>query len=192
MRRGGNDVSGPQREEVLRERARRLATAVDSSQDGRGELHLILRIGRESFGVPAAVAERAVPLGGAGWSTVPDAPPFIAGLVNIGGILYPLTDIGPVLGLEAQWPGGESHAVLVGSPSWRVRRTALLVGARPRLELIDPETMESGVFHEDAAAGGHETLGVAPGMITVLDLEAVLDQTLDGTVGSRLRGADHR
>ncbi len=175
--------------EVLRRRAEELARPPSAVGRLEGGTHLVLPAGSERLAVPLEMVERVVALE-RDWTRLPSAPPHLPGVVNIRGRLMPLTDLLPFLGLPSQEPGEAAHGVVVtaSGPEVLVPRAVLLCGARPR-EI----TVKSS-----ALAGPPETLpeparpfvvGVAPGLVTVLDLAGLL---ADPRILARPRGEGSR
>lgn len=180
-------MSGTDEREILRRRAQALARPAQQVGVLETGTHLVLPAGSERLAVPLTHVERVLPLG-QGWSRLPGAPPHIAGLVTVRGRLLPLTDPLPLLGIQGQEPGPGSHGVVVAAAGGAalVPRTVLLCGGRPWETTLPTEELEEppDTVPQDVRPF---LAGVAPGLVTVVDLERLLEdpRILAGPDGGR-------
>lgn len=161
---GGSEPAGDREaiEAVLRERARRLATAAAGSGGGATVEVLECRLGDSQYALEMRLlggVQRAT-----GLTPVPCAPGFVAGLLNVRGEVVTVLDLAVALGLTpltAPAAGGRA-VLLVDMPGVRV---GLLVdgvlGVRP-LALAALQR---------APSGGDAARGVADTRTVLLDLE---------------------
>ena len=92
-------------------------------QRSAGQL-VVLRLGDGEYGLVAGAVEQVVRM--VAIRPVPEAPPWIAGVVNLRGRTTPMTDLRTRLGLHAGTHGLSDHIVIVRS---RKATRVLLPGA---------------------------------------------------------------
>lgn len=155
--------------EILEQRARALARAPAEGAPGDTVRLLVLEVGPERYGVELnrvrEVSRTAVP------SPVPGAPPEWAGLVNLRGHLHWVLDLRRYLGLEPGEAQGGRSVVLATAGGHAI---GLLSDALPALGLVRPADMRPAPA---GWTGSRKALlrGVTPDLVSVLDLDALLD-----------------
>ena len=161
-------------DEVLQQRAEELARPRQEAGALRVGTHLVLPAGQERLAVRLVFVERVIPLGRS-WARLPGVPSHLVGIVNVRGRLLPLTDLLPLLGLAPQQAGRGTYCVVVNVEASNVcvPRTALLCQGRPWEIDVDPGSLADPPETVPVSARRF-ILGVAPGLVTVLELERVL------------------
>jgi purine-binding chemotaxis protein CheW len=103
---------------------------------------------------------------------VPGLPGFWAGLVNLRGRLYPVLNLRRFLGLPGEAPagGGQIALVLMDDMSVALWVDAVADVRQVPLDEIGPPLAEAA----GEPGGARFVRGVTPGLLTVLDLEALL------------------
>ena len=114
-------------------------------------LLLIGRLGERRFALPATSVERILRM--AAITPLPDAPPGIAGVLDLHGSVLPVVDPRPRLGLPPATPDVDQHLVVLAAAT----RYLLWVD---RVEAI--EAVPAGAFDAVDAGGGP---GVAPQVV---------------------------
>lgn len=100
----------PATREILRTRAKALASLQQRASSVEGELTLHFLLGEETYSIPANTARevlRFTPV-----ASLPGVPPAILGLVNVRGRLLTCVDLRPLLGLPSS-PPRETMQLLV-------------------------------------------------------------------------------
>ena len=153
---------------VLAERAQRLADAGEARLEEGVQVPLLLfELGQAVFGVEPTAVREVFPV--AGITPVPLAPPELAGLVNLHGVVLPAVDLGVLFQLGSQVY--DRTAALVAGPN--SDQLVLLVGFLRDLQGFREDQFcepPSGLpDHVRKYVSRCTTDGVA-----VLDLESVL------------------
>ncbi|HEY2600509.1 MAG TPA: chemotaxis protein CheW [Thermoleophilaceae bacterium] len=153
---------------ILRERAAALARSSDDAESDDETLRVIvLATGGERYGIEVQDVLEVEPL--TDITPIPGTPAFWAGVVNLRGSMYPVLDLERYLGLPPSHDGREPKIVLVSTVGLTV---GLLADEVPGIsnirvaELAPPVAAERG--------GARVVRGVTPGMLSVLDLDALL------------------
>lgn len=161
--------AAPTDTEILQARARTLARPVAAPAPAAGRRDLVVfGVGGERYGVPSGHVVEVLPP--PELTPVPCTPPAILGVVNHRGRLVAVLHLGPLLQGSLTPPGPGGCLVVVEHGPVRV---ALLadevagVGGLDPAELAPPPAAAPG-------AGPPLVAGVAPGMVAVLDVPALL------------------
>ncbi|GAB4521002.1 MAG: chemotaxis protein CheW [Anaerolineae bacterium] len=149
---------------------------------------VIFRLGAERFGVDIAQVqgiERLQPI-----TRVPQAPPFIKGVINLRGQITPIMDLRQRFGFEEAEATKETRLVVV---MLRGQRMALLVDAVDGVLRVSADSIEppsAWVASVDTSC----VLGIAKteqGLIILLDLDRVLSgEEADQLAESRIARAE--
>ena len=91
---------------ILKERARALATQEMTAATAPGDELLIFRLGDGSYSLPAQYIREVQPF--RAYTPLPSTPPFVVGLVNVGGRLLAALDIRPLLDISPAAPQPQS------------------------------------------------------------------------------------
>lgn len=149
---------------VYRQRATRLAK-VRSDHVSAGERIkvLVFRLGPERYAIEAGEVAEAFPLERC--APVPGSLPVFAGVINLRGELRAVVDLGRLLALSGS-SNGEPGFVLV------LRQRGQAIGFKvDRIE----ELREIAREELSPVAEGKYVTGVAPGMLMLLSVDAVLE-----------------
>jgi purine-binding chemotaxis protein CheW len=134
-------------------------------QRSAGQL-VVLRLGDREYGLIAGAVEQVVRM--VAIRPVPEAPPWIAGVVNLRGRTTPMMDLRTRLGLSAGTHGLSDHIVIVRS---REATLGLIVDAVLEVLEVDEEAVEPA---GDVAGLEGVVAGVARAgdrLILVLDVD---------------------
>jgi chemotaxis signal transduction protein len=146
---------------ILRQRAIALAKPlVKPVADDLIDL-VVFRLGDERYAIAAGQVGAAIAIGKP--LPVPGAPSFYLGLIGHRGLIYPLVDIRPLLGVRAAAPHSAGHALIIGSD-----KTAVAVAADA---VEDFRRLDSGSIRR--APVDQEELGLVRGLLA--DSTVVLD-----------------
>lgn len=159
---------------VLEERARLLARPMrgESQEDGRP--FLVFEVAGERYAVDldhVSAVNRAAPV-----AHVPGLPAFWAGIVSFRGLLYPVLDLGRLLGLDASEREVAVFVVLSGRS-----QTAIPCEETPSVRRLGTEATRP------ALPGSRTDLisGVTGDLVSILDVDALMEgvrTTWDGDV----------
>lgn len=174
--------------EAWAQRAARLAQAPAQKQQGERIELVLIRLGRETYGLDAEnvfeikIAEQI--------TTIPRVPDWVAGVVNLRGRILSVLDLRRLFGLPAdgeldedngnEEDGGLKHLVVVTTPDMEVALLAddvTTVEALPAHQVQDAESTVRGIRPEYVRGIVTQTTENAPGqdgILVVLDLPALL------------------
>jgi purine-binding chemotaxis protein CheW len=110
------------------------------------ELQLVgIRIGRETFGLPIALVREIVRVPEI--TSVPNAPEYIEGVINLRGRIIPVVDLRKRFGEKITEPNKKTRVVVVELES---RRVGLIVNSASEVLKISPSEIEAPheVFQE--------------------------------------------
>ena len=149
---------------VYRQRAARMAKgrSVHAPSEERMRV-LVFRLGAESYAIDAGEVAEAIPLERC--APVPGSLPVFAGVINLRGELRAVVDLRRLLALSGGSNSETSFVILL-----RQRRQAIgfKVDRIEELREISREELSS-------AGEGKYLTGVAPGMLMLLSVDAVLE-----------------
>ena len=164
----------PEIQQILEARAAELARPQTSDDEGHDTISLaIVRLGSERYGIDLSTISEIKPLETV--TPMPATPPFWLGLVNLRGDLVPLLELGRYLGQPVDAASEERGGQVV-----LVRGNDLKIGLRVdevpevrvvRLADIGPSLVEAITDRPNVYAG------LAPDLVAVLDIEALLSDT---------------
>jgi purine-binding chemotaxis protein CheW len=143
-------------------------------QRSAGQL-VVLRLGDREYGLVAGAVEQVVRM--VAIRPVPEAPPWIAGVVNLRGRTTPMMDLRTRLGLPAGTHGLSDHIVIVRS---REATLGLIVDAVLEVLEVDEEAVEPA---GDVAGLEGVVAGVARAgdrLILVLDVDRLSREAARG------------
>jgi purine-binding chemotaxis protein CheW len=134
------------------------------------ELHVLFRVGRAEYAVPARDVAQLEAYSGA--TPVPGAAASVAGIVQVRGRVVPVVDLRVCFGLDPIEPTPDSRLVIARVPS---RTVGLLVDSAREVAVIGPDQIEPppsviaagsrGLVRAVARFGGRMVL-----MVDVLEL----------------------
>lgn len=154
---------------ILAERAQRLADAGEARlEEGETVPLLLFELGAAVFGVEPTAVREVFPVVG-GITPVPLAPPELAGLVNLHGVVLPAVDLGVLFQLGSQ-VFDRTAALVAGPPSDQL---VLLVGFLRDLQSFPEEHFEEPPSGLPDQVRKYVTRCTRSG-VAVVDLEAVL------------------
>jgi purine-binding chemotaxis protein CheW len=110
------------------------------------ELQVVgLRIGRETFGLPISIVREIVRVPEI--TSVPNAPEYIEGVINLRGRIIPVVDLRKRFGEKATAPDKKNRIVVVELEN---RRIGLIVNSASEVLKIPPSEIEepNNVFQE--------------------------------------------
>jgi purine-binding chemotaxis protein CheW len=149
---------------VYRQRAARLAKGRSAHAPAGERLKvLVFRLGQERYAIGAVEVAEAIPLERC--VPVPGSPPVFAGVINLRGELRAVVDLARLLALPGS-SNGEPAFVLV------LRQRGQAIGLK--VDKID-ELREIARDELSSVAEGKYVTGVAPGMLMLLNVDAVLE-----------------
>lgn len=136
------------------------------------QLHVLFRVGEAEYVVPAEDVLQMETFEGA--TPVPDAPPHVAGLVQMRGRVIPVIDLRVRFGLQPVARTLESRVVVVNRGA---RAVGLLVDSARDVLRIEVDTVQP-LSDSMIDAGNRFVRGVIPGsrLLMVIDLDAVVGQ----------------
>jgi purine-binding chemotaxis protein CheW len=149
--------------EVLRERARRLATVGAEAPREAGIALLIFLLESEQYGVPLTALRSIQPA--QQLTAVPRTPPRIAGILNVRGEIVAVVDLAVVLGLRTASMPEHPQVVLVDGPDGQV---GLLVD-----EIVGVRSIPTGDV-EPSLTGMSSSLGIGESRVGLLNLAYLL------------------
>lgn len=156
-------------EQVLKVRARRLATARTNFDDRpQGVAVLCFRIGTESYAFPLADLSEVMPL--ANWTPVPGLAQHLLGVTNVRGEIRPLLNLHAILTLAEPVANTPCHAVFLRVSG---RAVGLRVDALSRIRFVDandltvPHASNNGLPQRFVA-------GITPDTLILLDARQIL------------------
>jgi purine-binding chemotaxis protein CheW len=156
-------------EQVLKVRARRLATArhnLDARPQGTGVL--CFGIGNESYALPLANLSEVMPLGA--WTPVPGLAQYLLGVTNVRGEIRPLLNLHAILSLPEPAAGSPGHVVFLRIPG---REVGLRVDQLSRISFIDDDRLT--VPHESTNGLPQRFVaGITPDTLILLDARQIL------------------
>jgi len=132
-----------------------------------------LRIGRETFGLPISMVREIVRVPEI--TSVPNAPDYIEGVINLRGRIIPVVDLRKRFGEKATEPDKRNRIVVVEMEN---RRIGLIVNSASEVLKIPPSEIEqpNNVFQEgelDYITGVGKLNGR---LVILLDLSRVLQR----------------
>jgi chemotaxis signal transduction protein len=150
---------------VYRQRAARLAKGRSVHAPAGERLRvLVFRLGAERYAIEAGEVAEAIPLERC--APVPGSLPVFAGVINLRGELRAVVDLARLLALSAS-SSGDAGFVLV------LRQRGQSIGLKvDRIE----ELRELGRGELSPLADGKYVTGVAPGMLMLLSVDALLEE----------------
>lgn len=157
-------------EQVLRQRARRLAEprATDEDQAPHGVAVLCFAIGREAFAVPLADLSEVMPL--AAWTPVPGLSRHLLGVTNVRGEIRPVLNLHDMLTLPEPDAKEPAHVVYLRRSG---REVGLRVESLRRIRFIDTTALT--VPHETANGLPQRFIaGISPDTLILLDARQIL------------------
>lgn len=147
-------------EQVLKLRARRLATARTNFDDRpQGTAVLCFRIGAESYALPLADLSEVMPL--VSWTPVPGLAQHLLGVTNVRGEIRPLLNLHAILTMADPAADTPCHAVFLRIPG---REVGLRVDELSRIRFVDtndltvPHATANGLPQRFVAGITHDTL----------------------------------
>lgn len=147
-----------------------MASTVSIAEDALRQL-VLFRVAGRTYGIELGTVREIIPFRGA--TRLPGAPPLVAGLVNVRGVIITVLDLGVRLGATpAARPGGSVILIEHG---------ARVVGATVDdvldvRRLADVELTADG---RDVAPSGVRTLGRLDGeVIALLDIHGIISEAL--------------
>lgn len=162
---------------ILEERARVLARLPEAARRGQETLELVtFHLGGESIGLPSALVYETQPLRIFQWASVPCAPPFILGILNLRGHLFSIMDLARFWGLPVRPLADQAHILLV-------RGGQCADGQPMELTLLSDDVPQVGEIPLASLSPPPATLppqvqdyvkGITPDLLIVLDLERLL------------------
>lgn len=164
----GRQPSPEEVRRILRDRAQALAKPSEETPTPTEVLDLLVfSLARERYGIEAPHVLEVVPL--RELTPVPCTPPFVLGVVNHRGRILPVLDFRRLFGLAGQGitEGGRVVAVEAGGMTFGIFADAVAGTVRVGVPEIASPPM--------GLAGNRQAFvrGVTPGMVAVLDLEAL-------------------
>jgi chemotaxis signal transduction protein len=129
---------------VYRERAARLSEMPCFLAAGASEPVMIFRLGGERYSIGIEHLAEVVPLQGA--TPVPEAPNYVAGVINVRGEIRPLISLKALLGIET---GGErqlGYALLLNKQRLGVALQADFVEGTGRFAREESQAMEGSRY----------------------------------------------
>jgi purine-binding chemotaxis protein CheW len=149
---------------VYRQRAARLAKGRSEHASAGDRLKvLVFRLGPERYAIEVAEVAEAIPLERC--APVPGSLPVFAGVINLRGELRAVVDLTRLLALSGSSNSGPAFVLLL-------RQRGQAVGFKvDRIE----ELREIGREELSSVAEGKYVTGVAPGMLMLLSVDAVLE-----------------
>ncbi len=135
-------------------------------------LHVLFRVGDAEYVVPAADVLQMETFAGA--TPVPDAAPYVAGLVQLRGRVIPVIDLRARFGLPPAPRTLESRVVVVNRGA---RAIGLLVDSARDVLRLDADAVQP-LADPLIDAGNRFVKGVVPGsrLLMVIDLDEVVGQ----------------
>ena len=152
---------------ILAERARGLAIASKAETVVEDMAVVVLRVGKEIYGVEMRFVNAVRPLDNV--TLLPGTPAFYAGLVNLRGRIYPVLDLRRYLGLAESGVVEKGKLVLVAAAGLTLcLRVDDVLGVR-RIVLSEIEPLLEGASDRRGVV-----TGVTPDLLSMLDLNALL------------------
>lgn len=135
-------------------------------------LHVLFRVGDAEYVVPAADVLQMETFAGA--TPVPDAAPYVAGLVQLRGRVIPVIDLRVRFGLAPAPRTLESRVVVVNRGA---RAIGLLVDSARDVVRLEADAVQQ-LSDPLVDAGNRFVKGVVPGsrLLMVIDLDEVVGQ----------------
>ncbi len=174
-------------QQVLAERAARLAERLDEEDLGEQMSLLLIQLGGELFGLNAQSVDRVQPV--EQLTRVPRVPDWVRGVTNLRGRLISVVDLVRFFGLPDRSPAGgngeqgQQYLVVVKTPEMELALLAsnvLSVEDIPTGRLKEAEAMVRGLRAEyvlgiaERSPDRVQANGGTSDLIVVLDLEALL------------------
>jgi purine-binding chemotaxis protein CheW len=146
--------------------------SIDSPDEGVAPQLVIFRLGTRTYGIELDAVREIIPFRRA--TRLPGAPPYVAGLMNVRGIIVTVLDIG--VRLDATAPDRSTGSVML------IEHGTKVVGAAVDevLDVRRVSDVEIGAGGEDIAPGGAiRALGRLDGeVIVLLDIRDLISQVL--------------
>ena len=153
----------------------RLEPADGEGERGRDVQYVTFHLGRPLYGIEIRRVREIVRVESI--TPIPQAPPHVAGVVNLRGRLIPVLSLRKRLGLPAAEQTKDSRIVIVESAGRPLGLIVDRVGQVTRLAaaLLEPPPEEAGIAREFVSA-----LGRAPEtVLVILDLDRALNREFD-------------
>lgn len=150
-------------DDVLRERARRIAAPLRRERIGAAADVLVARVATELYGIGLHHLAAVLPV--QGLTPVPCTPATIAGVMNVRGDILTVLRLRAALELPPHEQADEARVVLA---ELTLGRVGLLVDAVVGVETVDLEGLEAPQTQRDFVRGS------VGGRVTILDLERLL------------------
>ena len=122
-----------------------------------------------------------------GWTAttaLPQAPPYVRGVINLRGIIVPILDLRARFGMGVTSPS-RMHVVIIVTTA--ARTTGLLVDAVSDIISVEPNAIRAvpsmGNMKEDSFLAGLVPLGDR--MVTLISLEALIGANYPGSTDPR-------
>jgi purine-binding chemotaxis protein CheW len=154
---------------ILRERARLLSRPREALQSVSGQQLLVFSVGGENYGLELSWVKEVLPL--PELLPVPHTPAWVAGVTGYRGRVLTVVDLCLFLALPEVEMATDRQRLLVIEPPGMT--FGLLVGGLRMVAYSDEELTKVEASGETAALRG-VVQGIAPGMVAVLDLPALV------------------
>ncbi len=163
----GDALAPDESRRILKERARALATPVETAV-ARNERRPLLTftLGAERWGVDITHVVDVLPMRAV--TPVPCAPPFVLGVINHRGRVLSILDLRPLLDLAGDGFGKGSQAVVVEAGGMTFG-----IATHGAIEATEASMEEVAAPGNLTGTRGAFVQGVTPTMIVVVDLEAL-------------------
>ncbi len=132
-----------------------------------GALLLVARAGDRLFALPAAAVERIFRM--AELTPLPEAPPEVAGLLNVQGVVLPVIDPRSRLGVPTPPPHPDQHLVLLAADA----RYLLWVDRVEQLLTVPAQALQT-VVQDGASLGATHVARLASEIVPVFPADAWL------------------
>lgn len=131
---------------------------------------LIVRIGRDNFGVKASIIKEVVPI--MSIQRFPDMPDFLEGFIDIRGALYAVVDLSRQFGEQRKQYFSANRIILMNC---QARDIGFIVDEIERMEEWHPGTYQEGMLAENSDQVFSGEIGQTDsGNVPVLNLDSVL------------------
>lgn len=172
----GQRYTPQQTQDVLLERARRLARAPAAAPTGELSTAMVFALGDERYAVELAFVREVVRC--STWAVVPHAPKHLVGLANLRGELQAVFDLLALSGLKTQASGDAARVVVLGRDQ---PEFGLVVDAVGHVVVVDREKLlpipeAQGLSRECVLGLTREGLIVLDGGALIADRRFFIEQ----------------
>jgi purine-binding chemotaxis protein CheW len=110
-------------------RAQLIQVGTNSAEDTQMSSYIVFRIHAQFFALPLAAVTRVLRM--VALTPIPDAPPWVLGMINYAGRMLPALSLGQRLGLPVQQPSIHHRLLVTADVMWVVDEVLSVIELNP-------------------------------------------------------------